>query len=216
MPAPEPPEFFAKTGLHVEPLPSNEELWAIGLVAYLWNIYSNHITEWGMILTRTDPAARRVFSETIGLKQRTRLVRELIRRNAKPEYRKQWIDIVDRGGSLQIQRDKIVHGDWAYTAATDTKPEGPKFLWDHFKAKGDYVWKLNYETIFETAKKIDKLILDCLIFRFELMRPEDGANFRPSLLRRLTSPDRPLTRFDRLLSYLPTRIERLIRREPSP
>lgn len=121
MPAPKPPEFYTKTGLHVEPAPSNEELWATGLVAYLWNIYANHITEYGMALTRADPAARKVFLETIGLKQRTRLVRELIRRYAKPEYQKQWTDLINRGGSLQIQRDKIIHGDWGYTLANNAR-----------------------------------------------------------------------------------------------
>src|SRR4051812_9082073 len=100
MPTPKPPDFFTKLGLSIEPIPSNEELWATGLVAYLWNIYENHLTQYGMVLTRNDPKARRVFLESSGLKQRTKLVRELIRHNARPEYRKDWLDLINRGGSI--------------------------------------------------------------------------------------------------------------------
>jgi hypothetical protein len=216
MPAPKPPEFFIKTGLHIEPIPSNEELWATGLVAHLWNIYSNHITEYGNVLTRTDPAARRDFTETIGIKQRTKMVRELIRTYAKLEYRKQWTEIINRGGSLQIQRDKIVHGDWAggYWPGAQQDNFRPKFLYDHFQRKSDYEWKLDYDSIFNVAKQIDKLILDCTMFSFELMRPEDGGDVRPSLLRRLIAPDRPLTRRGRLAAYLPRSIRQLIRPKP--
>jgi hypothetical protein len=213
MAAPKPPEFYIKTGLHIEPIPSNEELWATGLVAHLWNIYSNHLTEYGNVLTRTDQASRRVFRETIGIKQRVKLVRALIRRYAKPEYHKQWIDIIDRGGSLQIHRDKIVHGDWGgapYDVATK-EIVGVKHLYDHFQQKGDYTWKLDYDAIFNVAKQIDKLVLDCFLFSMELMRPEDGDDVRPSLLHRLVSPDRPLSHRDRIASYLPNSIGRLIR-----
>jgi hypothetical protein len=212
MPAPKPPEFFIKTGLHVEPIPSHEELWATGLVAYLWNIYANHLTEYGNVLTRTNAAARRRFTKTVGLKPRTKMVRALIRRYFKPQYRKQWTDIINRGGSLQIQRDKIVHGDWGTKWDSEARVmTGPRFLFAHFQQKGAYEWKLDYETIFSIAKQIDKLVLDCSMFSLELIRPEDGADLRPSLLRRLIEPDRALTRRDRLASYLPDQIRRLVR-----
>ena len=126
----------------------------------------------------------------------------MIRRYAKPEYHKQWIDIIDRGGSLQIHRDKIVHGDWGgapYDVATK-EIVGVKHLYDHFQQKGDYTWKLDYDAIFNVAKQIDKLVLDCFLFSMELMRPEDGDDVRPSLLRRLVSPDRPLSHRDRIAS----------------
>jgi hypothetical protein len=183
--APKPPEFYIKTGLQIEPIPTNEDIWAIGLVAYLWGIYEAHLHSYGMLLTRHDKDARRIFKETIGLRQRHRMVRVLIRRNAKSEYHKEWTNLINRGGSLQIQRDKIIHGNWASLMSKDGKPAGKPFIHDAMERKGKYKWTVDYNGIFETARQIDRLVIDCIFFQMALWEPKDGTGIRASLLRRL-------------------------------
>lgn len=212
--APKPPDFFTKTGLHLEPIPSNEELWATGLVTHLWTIWENHLTEYGRVLTMHDPAARKVFRKQKSLKTKARMVREMILYKVKPEYRTAWISLVNRGGSLQIQRDRIVHWDWTIRVSDTSQQTGPKVVSDWFRGQSHIAQHMDYDSIFGIARQIDKLLLDCLFFRLELMLPSDGGDLRPALLRRLLAPDRPLTRLHRLLSYLPIRTTQQSRPEP--
>jgi hypothetical protein len=211
---PKPPEFFTKTGLQVEPIPTNEDLWAIGLVAYLWGIYEAHVHQYGMILTLHDKDARRAFVATNGLRQRTRKVRELIRIYAEPNSSTEWLDLVNRGASLQIQRDRIIHGNWAQNMGAEGKPIGRPFVHDAMEIKRKYKWAVDYNGIFATARQIDKLIVDCSDFQMAKWQPSDGGNLRASLLRRLRPPTHRPTHLARLLVSLRIYLKHLFQREP--
>lgn len=211
---PKPPDFYTKTGLHVEPIPTHEDLWAIGLVAYLWGLYEANLHSYGMVLTSYNPAARRVFMQTKGLRQRARMIRELILVHGEPGSRKEWTALVNRGSSLQIQRDRIVHGNWAVRAGENGLPKGRPFIHDTMQIKGRYRWTVDYNGIFDTARQIDKLIVDCIDFQSAKWQPKDGTNLRASLLRRLMPPIHRPSLLVRILAALRVRIALLFQREP--
>jgi hypothetical protein len=187
MAEPQPPEFFIKTGLHVEPIATNEELWAIGLVASLWTLVEHDITVFGDVLTSYDAAAKSEFHATVSLRPRIAKVRELIYRNAAPEHRDQWLDLINRAGSMQLQRDRIIHGTWSLVQLKSGEIKGPPHLRNQMPHRASFKWNLTYETIFKTAQAIDKLIFDGFLFKIEFWDLKEPS-FAPSLRQRLLKP----------------------------
>ena len=125
--APKPPDFYTKTGLHVEPIASNEQLWATGLVVSLWTLVEHLISVYADALCVYDREAAKLFHSEVPLKTRIRKFRELVNQNVLPEFQPKLIDFVDRIGSMQQSRDRIVHGMWSYNL-DHPKEEPPNFL----------------------------------------------------------------------------------------
>lgn len=213
---PKPPEFFIKTGLSVEPIATNEELWATGLVASLWTIIETIITEYGDALTSYDARSKKRFHGDRGTRRRVRLLRVIVRRHVLPQYVPLVIDFCDRISSMQQQRDRIIHGMWGETLPKPDEDAGPPYLHEIRPNLRPFKWQLTYEDIFNVARRIDALITDMLMFKVALMQPTDQRSSHDALRRILWKPNLRLRLFGRLPLPLPSPLARLLRRGSSP
>lgn len=168
--APKPPDFYLQTGLHVEPIASNEELWAIGLVATLWNHIERDIAVIADALTSYDRAAKIQFRAAQTMDNRLRLLRSTIKLKVLPEYTPILLRFVDRIGSMLAQRDKIIHGAWSHRMDED---ETRRFIGSAAPNRKPFRWTLSYERIFKVARQMDRLIADILVFQTSLLKPND-------------------------------------------
>lgn len=172
MRTPEPPDFYIQTGLHVEPIASNAELWAIGLVATLWNQIERDVSLIAEALTFYDRATRTQFRAAQTMDNRLRLLRSIIKLKVLPEYAPSLLRFVDRMGSMLAQRDKIIHGAWTYRMDED---ESRRFLTNAAQHRKPFKWTLNYERIFKVAQQMDRLIADIALFQMSLIKRGDRA-----------------------------------------
>ena len=147
--------------------PSDQQLWAIGMVAVQWTLLEGHIKVIAHGLYGNDAAARAEFDRMLVFRHRLRMVRDLIERKIMAPFKTDLLAIVDRMGSLAGERDKIIHGTWS-----SNKPLHPEMDVTPFneatevsgtaKPKPAFEWKLTFDRILDTALKIDTVSFDLM------------------------------------------------------
>jgi hypothetical protein len=149
-------------------VPSDRQLWAIGMVAVQWSLLEGHIKGVAHGLYGVDAASRDEFDQTLVFRHRLRMVRDLISNKIMEPFRTDLLAIIDRVGSIAQERDKIIHGTWSSTQPPPPQPDDPPpsheatHVSGTAKPKPAFEWKLNYERILETALKIDGVTFDLM------------------------------------------------------
>jgi hypothetical protein len=173
MSAPKLPDFhFTHFGLHIQPFASDEELWAIGLVAMLWNHVERSIAVIADALTAYDPKLKLEVRAIKTMDRRLGKLREIIVLKVLPEHIPTLLSFVNRIGSMLAQRDKIIHGAWVKNINQIDPAKYPsKHLINSTPYQKEFKWSLTYERIFKVASQIDRLILDIHEYQESLFDP---------------------------------------------
>jgi hypothetical protein len=154
--------FPSRKKFRFQVTPSDSQLWAIGMVAVQWSLLEGHLKA-AHGLCGDDAATREKFDQTLVFRLRLRMVRDLIDRTIMEPFRNDLIAIIDRTGALALERDRIIHGTWSSSKPPPAKPDEPGPLDEATEVSGSanpkpaFEWKLTYERLLETARKIDSL-----------------------------------------------------------
>src|SRR5258708_3840728 len=160
--------FPSRKKFRFQVVPSDRQLWAIGMVAVQWSLCEGHIKALAHGLYGEDEAARSEFDQMLVFKHRHRMMRDLVDRKIMEPFRTDLLAIIDRMCSLAGERDKIIHGTWSSNNPPPAIPDEPgpfdeaTEVSGTAKPKPGFEWKLTYERIIDTAVKIDAVSFDLL------------------------------------------------------
>lgn len=90
---------------------AEEDLWALGLVAYVWTALENDLDLWtytanGRKMPTTEDGKR------LGFRGRARFLKEIIKAKVNEPPRKLFIDTIDGILGIQDERDRLLHWLW--------------------------------------------------------------------------------------------------------
>ena len=187
----------ARKKFKTDVVPSDRQLWAIGMVIVRWSLVEQLVKACVHSFTdendKNDPV-RKLFDSTRSMQQRLDQWEELSRLHLQVSWLAPMLDIINEVRQILDMRDKIVHGTWSdkensNTAATEAHGS---FSWG--RPGHAFSWKLDYHGILNVALRIDRLQASM----FELAHRasgvgNSGADFTfGSALRRIqNAPSRP-------------------------
>jgi hypothetical protein len=160
-----------RAGFKIGVLPSDNILWAIGMIAYQWSALENDLDVWLGVAGITPPS--RAAGQRASFKERARLFRQTVEERAAEPARSQLLAIIDRTTGMQAERDKIIHRNWG-------APDGERLNdirnFQFGGKKGIDDWRITYAKLREIALKIDELRADLyqLVFRYGKRADAEG------------------------------------------
>ena len=137
-------------------VPTDRQLWAIGLVVTQWSSLELMIQILGHALTEKDSPERTEFDSSLRFKRRLRQLRILVETRIMEPWNSEILHVLTEIGSIQNERDKIVHHSFGQS---ENQLETPNrvTLDDYRPGRVNYGWKLDYNTIRNVAIKIADL-----------------------------------------------------------
>lgn len=174
--------FPSRKKLRVQIPPSDNQLWAIGVVVVKWTYVEQLIKVFVHSFTDennpNDPI-RKEFDSTRSMQMRVDHWEKLAQERIRPEWRAQMLALINETRLLQDQRDKIVHGTWA---GRDGEADGP-FNWA--KPGHDFSWALDFSGLMKVVMRIDhhQYAMMELAFQAYGARPETDFTIGTALRR---------------------------------
>ena len=187
----------ARKKFKTDVVPSDRQLWAIGMVVVRWSLIEQLVKAWVHSFTdendKNDPV-RKLFDSTRSMQMRLDQWEELSRLHLRTSWLTPMLDIINEVRQIVDMRDKIVHGTWSDKENSNVvAPEahGP-FSWG--KPGHAFSWKLDYHGILDAALRIDRL--QASMFEFALRANGAGNSgadftFRSALQHIRNAPNHP-------------------------
>jgi hypothetical protein len=171
-------------------VPSDRQLWAIGMVVVQWTSIEQMVKVFVHALTDENDAndpVRKKFDSTRPMQMRLDQWEELTKQSIQSIWQKPLLDLINQTRQVQDMRDKIVHGTWSDKENARNASEeahGP-FSWG--KPGHPFTWKLNYQGILDVALRIDRLQREMFEFALKAngQEPPRGDFTIGSALRRI-------------------------------
>lgn len=137
-------------------VPTDRQLWAIGMVAVQWSGLELSVRMFVYGLTATDQPARGRFDATQNTKRRLDQFYALVDERMMEPPRTNLLALIDRIRGVQAERDKIIHGAWESNPVNYQDPDWARSF-GLANPKPPYEWKLTFAKINDVARKIDGL-----------------------------------------------------------
>ena len=140
----------------------DRQLWAIGMVTAQWVSLDFSMKSVAHGLFGADEESRKAYDDMLVFRQRLRRLRELIDCRVIAPHRAELLRIIDQIGSIAQERDRLVHGIWSSDQSPPAQPDEPTendqatHVSSLGKPKPQFKWRITYDRIVETAKKIDE------------------------------------------------------------
>jgi nucleoside-diphosphate-sugar epimerase len=173
--------FPSRKKFQVNVVPSDRQLWAIGLITVQWSHLEMLIKVYMHALATDD--ARKQFDVTLNTKVRLRQLRDVVTERVTQPYQGEILSLIDRITGMQQERDRVIHGTWA-----DEGVGTPERTFDYGKPRKPFEWKLTYGELVEIALKIDALNVQLLDYAFKLRTQDDDFTLGDALRRTLHKP----------------------------
>lgn len=138
-------------------VPSDRQLWAIGMVVVQWSLVETMMTIFVHGITAEDESAREKFDATHSSGPRLDQWQELTSKRVMEPWRTQILATINETRQVQELRDKIIHGTWADTEnapVANPEAEGP---FNRLPPHHPFKWKLTFGDIKKVALRIDAL-----------------------------------------------------------
>jgi hypothetical protein len=139
--------------------PSDEQLWAIGMVCVLWSYVEQLVTAFVHGMTDQDDPHdpdRARFDTTRAMMARLEQWKQLTAERMEARWRDRLLPLINETRQLADLRDKIVHGTWSDKENSSTPPTGEAhgaFSWG--RPGKPFTWRLTYDDIVRIALRID-------------------------------------------------------------
>jgi hypothetical protein len=177
-------------------VPSDRQLWAIGMVAVTWTGIEFMVITQVHALTEKADREREIFDSTHSMDSRLDQWEELARRKIMQPWQTDLLRLVNEAKQVKELRDKIIHGMWGGKQnegppeSGKTEAHGP-FRWG--KPHAPFSWKLDYGGILQVALRIDMLQAQLFEFCFQAAGVKHGDSFMfDAALKRISrKPDQP-------------------------
>src|SRR5262249_21643070 len=89
---------------------TDDQLWALGLVAYVWTALENDLDFW--VYWANENRMPTVDGKRLGFRKRARFFKNIVKEQAREPYRQGPIDCIDGILDVQTERDRLIHWLW--------------------------------------------------------------------------------------------------------
>ena len=179
---------LARKKFYFHILPSDRQLWAIGMVVVQWSQLEMLLAVVAYALVAGDPVARKRYDETRSFGIRLDLLQGLVNEQVKQPHCDQIIALIVRIRNLQLLRDRVVHGAWTGEAVGPLETQTANAVFNFIKPRQSFEWKLDYAGIMKTAHAIDDLCRDLINLSFLGADPTQPITLGSALQRMRHKP----------------------------
>jgi len=143
--------------------PSNNELWAIGVVAVQWTHIEMYMLGFVHALIPDSSAPeRQVFDTTRAFDQRIDQWEVLIRRDIAEPHASNLLAVTQRIKNAQQMRDRIMHSTWSGKLTPDNEDLQARGVFNWSKPHARFEWNLDFGKLMYVARTLDAILIDIL------------------------------------------------------
>jgi len=147
--------FPKRDAFRFQVLPSDRQLWAIGMVTVTWSHLEGLLQVCAQSLAGEGSEDARLYEATRSFKLRLEILERLSSRLRQP-YRSSLEHLLVDIRNAQQQRDRIVHSSWGGDAVRTDGPQATG-AFNHFKPHPAFEWTLDFGGIKAVAVRIDAI-----------------------------------------------------------
>jgi hypothetical protein len=134
---------------------TEEELWALGVVVYVWTALENDLDLW-VYMAHGQKVPTGEGGKHLGFRARVKLLKRMVQEKVTPPIRERFLDTIDGVLEAQDKRDRLLHWMWAegeegQLSAADWKQ--PKPTKDGYPRREI---KISMGQLMELAQRIDR------------------------------------------------------------
>lgn len=162
--------FPSRAKFKFQIVPSDRQLWAIGLVVVSWTLIEQTMQMIAYGLSAENSEERNQFDQNRAFKKRLDLLEDMIKAEMRSPYREAFLALLAETRNAQDLRDKIVHNTWGGDGHQGGDARGV-FNWS--KPNPIFDWKLDFGGIKAVATRIDQLGYS---WQMAIIEDEYGSN----------------------------------------
>jgi hypothetical protein len=163
-------------------LPSDPQLWAIGVIIVRWSAIETLTSAFINGLADENSQERAKFESTWSSSSRLSQLVELTKSRLVPPWQNEILDILEEVRALQDLRDKIVHGTWGGPQNKSAiGADAEVFNWT--KPQANFSWRLTFGELMRVAYRMDATQSAILNFLIHNADPATGISTLGDVLR---------------------------------
>lgn len=139
--------------------PSDNELWAIGVVAVQWSQVETFMVGFVHAMVPETSPDRKSFDETYSFETRCEQWKNLIRDRIKEPSATQLSEVVRRVRNAQQMRDRIMHASWSGKLTKDNEDLSSKGVLNWSKPRSPFDWDIDFGKLMHV---INTILVDLL------------------------------------------------------
>jgi hypothetical protein len=161
--------YPSRKKFQTQDLPSDPQLWAIGVIVVRWSSIESLTAAFILGLTDDETPERTTFETTWSWSARLEQLVGLATERLMQPWQNRILEILAEVRSVQDLRDKIVHSQWGGPQNKDfVGPDAQLFNWT--KPQPTFSWNLSFGELMRIAYRIDNLQM--AIFNFYIGEKE--------------------------------------------
>jgi hypothetical protein len=167
---------------------TDDQLWGLGLVAYVWTALENDLDMW-VYWANQNKMPVTEDGKRIGFRSRARYLKKLVKEQVLEPFRQPFVDCIDGILGVQEERDRLIHWLWGQNSegeisVADWKEpkKGPNGMFEQRE------WKVDMDTMVKLATKADGYRATLGEFMFTHGKSEHGFRLSHAWFRMCGKP----------------------------